>query len=497
MYPVRYDELHVVSDLHLGGEPGRQIFKGADILAALIESLRAQPVERRIALVINGDFVDFLAEPDAKAFDPNGAVAKLRRIRNDPVLKPVFDALAAFVARPGRELVVVLGNHDLELALPDLREELVGLLGGSDGATAGRIRFSLEGAGFVAEVGGARVLCVHGNDVDGWNATDYEYLRRLARDRQFGEIVPAWTPNAGSKMVIDVMNGIKRNLPFVDLLKPETEAVVPLLLALDQAGAGKLREAAGVASKYVWDGVRRTFGFLNEDDPSRNPVEASAASRAARPPGGDPLAAIVRDRAAKISASATTGSSLLKAVEERLVKGVDPLSLLQGEAGVLGVGDAIFGWIRGRSKAEIVREALESLHKDRSFDPTAEDDTFRLIDEQASSAFDYVVAGHTHLERVLKRKRGVGTYFNTGTWARLIRIRPEDLADEATFAPVFHSLQATTIADLDRTPGLVTHRATVASIRNDGAGGAKAGLFHASLAGGTLSFSPVSAEGVL
>lgn len=494
MYPVRFDEIHVVSDLHLGGEPGRQIFKGADILAALIESLRAQPDGKKIALVINGDFVDFLAEPDARAFDPSGAIAKLRRIRNDPVLKPVFDALAAFVACPGRELVVVLGNHDLELSLPDLREELVDLLSGADGAAAGRIRFSLEGAGFVAEVGGARVLCVHGNDVDGWNATDYENLRRIARDRQFGGNVPAWTPNAGSKMVIDVMNGIKRNLPFVDLLKPETEAVVPLLLALDQAGAGKLREAAGVASKLVWDGVRRSFGFLSEEDAAR--AAAAAGGNVARPAGGDPLADIIRNRAVKSGATAATGSSLLKAAEERMLKGVDPLSLLQGEAGVLGVGDAIFGWMRGRSKAEIVREALESLHQDRSFDPTAEDDTYRLLGEQASGSFHYVVAGHTHLERVLKRKCGVGTYFNTGTWARLIRIRPEDLADEATFIPLFLALQAPTIADLDRTPGLVMHRATVASIRNDGAGGAKAGLFHASLAGGVVSFEPVAAGDV-
>jgi len=52
---MNYDELHVVSDLHLGGEPGFQIFDQGEELAALIDLLRLRPSERRVALVLNGD----------------------------------------------------------------------------------------------------------------------------------------------------------------------------------------------------------------------------------------------------------------------------------------------------------------------------------------------------------------------------------------------------------------------------------------------------------
>ena len=61
----RFDELYSVSDLHMGGaEPGSQIFNSGPELAGLIEFLRAKP--GMVALVINGDMVDFLAEPGGR-----------------------------------------------------------------------------------------------------------------------------------------------------------------------------------------------------------------------------------------------------------------------------------------------------------------------------------------------------------------------------------------------------------------------------------------------
>jgi hypothetical protein len=58
----QFDELYSISDLHLGGEPGFQIFGSGKELAWLIRHLGAERPERtRVALVINGDFVDFLA----------------------------------------------------------------------------------------------------------------------------------------------------------------------------------------------------------------------------------------------------------------------------------------------------------------------------------------------------------------------------------------------------------------------------------------------------
>ncbi len=49
-------------------------------------------------------------------------------------------------------------------------------------------------------------------------------LRRIASDITQGRQVTEWTPNAGSKLVIHVMNEVKRKHAFIDLLKPEKKA---------------------------------------------------------------------------------------------------------------------------------------------------------------------------------------------------------------------------------------------------------------------------------
>lgn len=89
-----FHALHVVSDLHLGGEQGFQIFDQGAVLKGLIEHLTKGPSEEPVALVLNGDVVDFLAEPQARYLDPERAAGKLSRIIQDPAFAPVWAALA-------------------------------------------------------------------------------------------------------------------------------------------------------------------------------------------------------------------------------------------------------------------------------------------------------------------------------------------------------------------------------------------------------------------
>ena len=131
-----------------------------------------------VALVINGDMVDFLAEPGAEAFDPGGAIQKLDRIAGDAAFAPVWKALKKFVRTKDRRLIITLGNHDLELALPWVREHLLGLIAGDDDAARGRVVLAFDGTGFLCRVGNATVLCLHGNEVDDWNVTDFETIPR-------------------------------------------------------------------------------------------------------------------------------------------------------------------------------------------------------------------------------------------------------------------------------------------------------------------------------
>lgn len=123
-----FDEVHVVSDLHLGGRQGFQIFGSTKELASLILALAATDAQRRVALVINGDFIDFLAEEPGSYFDTERAVAKLDRVVGDTAFAPIFAALRQLAATPGRTLVINLGNHDLELALPWVRAHFLAML---------------------------------------------------------------------------------------------------------------------------------------------------------------------------------------------------------------------------------------------------------------------------------------------------------------------------------------------------------------------------------
>jgi Calcineurin-like phosphoesterase len=465
----QFDELYSVSDLHMGGDvhaadPSPQIFKSGPELAGLIGHLKTKP--GKVALVINGDMVDFLAEPGATAFDPEGAVEKLTRIAKDPAFAPVWLALTDFVSAEGRHLIITLGNHDLELSLPWVREHLLDLLAGNDDAARGRILLAFDGAGFLCRVGNATVLCVHGNEVDTWNVTDHEALRRAGRDMQQGHSIDPWIPNAGALLVIDVMNGIKKGYPFVDLLKPEIEAVIPVLKALAPDKIRQFGSALQVFKRLAWDKVRRLTKFLGAEDQAQLATAADAIT-SRRPP-------MNRD-------------ALLAKAESRLAHNVEPVSLVPEEERVQQLGrlEAVATWAFGGELREILRARLSDLIADRSFQWTQEDDTFRKLDEKVAPNVDFILAGHTHLERAIPRRGRTGFYFNSGTWVRLIQLKPEVIADQTEFNKVYGALSAGTMEALDQFPDLVLHLRTVVAVRTDPADptGTRGELLHWDKAG--------------
>ncbi len=506
---LQLDELQVVSDLHLGGKPGFQIFASTAELVWLIDSVTQSPKPGLAALVVNGDFIDFLAEEPALGFDADGVLAKIDRVLADPSFAPVFAALARLLATERRLLVVNLGNHDIELALPWARAHLAQALAGDNPAAHARLLLVTDGTGFRCQVGNAAVLCLHGNEVDSWNVTDHEKLRRIGRDTQFGLSPEPWMPNAGSQLVVEVMNQVKARYPFVDLLKPETEGVVPILAALNPQLLRKLQDLSGIAQRKAVDQLRMRAGFLSAD------VDGSADGSAAAAAGAAPTAAAAgaahdlptvpsppafgasgllggnsglgASAAALSNAPPGSAAALLARAEAAYLQGVAPISLVQGsESEQLGPLAAAWDWLTGKPRAEVLRQALEFLDKDRSFDPAAPDDTFKAIDALVSPDVDLVLTGHTHLERSLPRQRGGGHYFNSGTWARLMRISPELRQDPARFAQLFDLLDGKPVAQLvAASPALVMQRNSVVAIWRDAAGRTQAELRHVGLAAGS------------
>lgn len=485
----RFDEVHVVSDLHLGGAPGFQIFHEGRRLANTIRGLARRPA-RRVALVLNGDIVDFLAEVQAADgalyLDHAGALAKLQRIANDPSCADVWIALAEFVQTPHRHLVLVLGNHDVELALPHARNWLVDRLAGDDDSARGRLVLAMDGVGYVCEVGHRTVLCTHGNETDPWNVVDYRQLIHFGRAVSSGLSPGAWTPNAGTRLVIDVMNHVKREFPMVDLLKPETKAALPVVATLGPRHLRRIGKALEATMRRGIDGVRMRAGLLGEDTPSDDDRISEA----------DALAELLSelDDADRIESDVEDD---IRALQARIDANAEPLGANAHDATdaqLLGLIDRIRDKLGTAHPSEALRKVLDKwLTDDRTFDVSHADDQFKALDDEIGPEIDFVIAGHTHLRRALPRRTRDRYYFNSGTWIPLIQLSSSILKSQDAFRQAYDAFARGSIDALTTTPIatsdgkhhlLAAPRPTVVSIA--ATSGAVFGVLHDALEDGTL-----------
>ena len=141
----RAGRIVLASDLHLGGGGAGDDFVDDGAFGRFLDHLTGEVgngAGGSLRLVILGDLLDFAAV-DAPGETEAGGV------RTDPLAKlecitaahpEVFDGLGRFVAAGGR-LELVVGNHDIELVYPCVRDELCRRIGGDDAGTAGRIAF--------------------------------------------------------------------------------------------------------------------------------------------------------------------------------------------------------------------------------------------------------------------------------------------------------------------------------------------------------------------
>ena len=426
-----FDEVHVVSDLHMGGRVGFQILRETGRLANFILRLARQRPGGRLALVLNGDVFDTLAEDVAGYVAVDDARATVERIMADGSFLPIWDALAAFVKLPGRSLVIVIGNHDIEIAFPPVQRLVLSRLAGDNLEARARIEFSTTGAGFSCQVGGARVYCIHGNEVDPWNYNRYEDLAKVARHMNAGLSLSQdeWQPNAGTRMVKDVMNAVKRRYAWIDLLKPETSAAVGTLLVLDPSQAKK---------------INRLFGIVGERQRATAEVDARLTAEGFRTPhpATSPTPTLEQALGPHLKQGVGEGvDDMLLAAERNL--GRPRLTAAPSES-TLGTSqlivDRLTGWLTGVSKAEALRRALlDWLENDKTFDPGDRDDTFEQVTASVGPAVDFIVTGHTHLERAIDMGQG-RYYFNSGTWIRLLQFTPAMLESKESFAEVYSVL---------------------------------------------------------
>jgi len=191
--------------------------------------------------------------------------------------------------------------------------------------------------------------------------------------------------------------------------------------------------------RFLSTPLRRAFGLL-EDDGTPAPAPQADAERV--------LAQIMASGSGRPDETV-----LLDQVEQDFRQKRDPVDLVyqRGSAsGQLGIGSALMAVFTGAEPYRVAWEAVKELVNDQTFVIRQTDSDFEMIDALAGANFDVVVAGHTHLARILQRRKvGRGWYFNTGTWAWLMRLNAAQLASAETFKPVFDRLSAAqTIEDL-------------------------------------------------
>ena len=116
---------------------------------------------------------------------------------------------------------------------------------------------------------------------------------RVARRLNAGQTLAAseWTPNAGTRMVKDVMNAVKRRYAWIDLLKPEAEAAARTLLAIDPSQAKAITELFGVIGQKVVgslevDGRLSAEGFV-PPPPVRKPANGDLLDGRAKTSASD------------------------------------------------------------------------------------------------------------------------------------------------------------------------------------------------------------------
>ena len=80
---------------------------------------------RDVELIINGDFLDFLAVPYVKYFDDvywreDASLEKLKIILE--AHSEVFDAIKKFLTFKNKKVTYIIGNHDAELSMEVVRK---------------------------------------------------------------------------------------------------------------------------------------------------------------------------------------------------------------------------------------------------------------------------------------------------------------------------------------------------------------------------------------
>lgn len=383
----------ILSDTHLGNGGPYDIFAGGKELPALLDSFTQQPTR----VVLNGDTFDFLLNDDPLELDVSQAVRQAAALVAHPPTAAVMAALGRILEARG-EVLIVVGNHDLELTLPQVQVLIRNALQQPE-PVARRLSFPAATDPLLLSVGGARILVTHGEQADTANRVDHRALHA----RLVAPSMPFRYP-PGSVLVKALLNPLKvrERMRYMDLLKPDFEGAVLTALATNPA-AVKVVMTPDIL-RLVVRLIRNLWlpaAFSDDEEPSE--LEG------------------LRQRLSEADLTQQEAQELADFLEDS-----GPTSF--------GEDDALDG-----TRVKLVRAGLKmyaSLHRqwvgqksEDYFALAPEDNELQkarqLAREHGASA---VVIGHTHSARWHEEPGCV--FANTGTWIWLMRMPALEASDE-------------------------------------------------------------------
>jgi len=235
---------------------------------------------------------------------------------------------------------------------------------------------------------------------------DYDKLRQIGSALSRGEQPGTYLGPPGSQLVMQVMNPLKAQYSFIDLLKPENAGVLPILAVFhpqSMRAMKKLAKLARQSSKFAFDATGAPL------DPS---------NIAAQETRDDDIVAFSEKLAYGGRDAADIGSATdaLKSFIERVREAISQTARKQ--------------------QLELLYRAFHRFAAEhrQAFNVNDEDSVYLTpATASASRGFKVVVYGHTHLvKRVPIGSDAI--YLNTGTWADLIKLPEAILTADPTEA---------------------------------------------------------------
>ncbi|MBF0314514.1 MAG: metallophosphoesterase [Oligoflexia bacterium] len=226
MSPQKNKIVLVVSDLHLGAghlvNSRKNLLEDFDFDQEFSEFIDYHSSESyydtEVELIINGDFLDFLAIPFVPYFDDeywkeSASIEKLKLIISAHQL--VFNKLKNFLLCPNKKIVYLFGNHDAEMLFPRVREYFIKTIMPEQFSLENRphlLIFPLEHNRYSPL---SSILIKHGHDYE--SAHSFKIGKSIIKGSS-GELYfrPPW----GVYYVTRVLNRFKDERRFINAIRP-------------------------------------------------------------------------------------------------------------------------------------------------------------------------------------------------------------------------------------------------------------------------------------